>query len=86
MTGPPSGTFGRVIAGAPIAGLRELNDGYTPPADGCGSYETLSRGLAELESDTHLHVHKENNVLFPMVQVADHPGPASRATRSSLSR
>ena len=28
----------------------------------------LFRGLAELEADTHLHVHKENNVLFPMVE------------------
>ena len=24
-------------------------------------------GLAELEADTHLHIHKENNVLFPAV-------------------
>ena len=29
---------------------------------------------------------KQNNVLFPMVHVAGHPGPASRATRSSRSR
>jgi regulator of cell morphogenesis and NO signaling len=27
----------------------------------------LYEGLAELESDTHLHVHKENNLLFPAV-------------------
>ena len=47
--------------------LRELTHGYTSPADGCTSYEMLYRGLAELEADTHLHVHKENNVLFPMV-------------------
>jgi iron-sulfur cluster repair protein YtfE (RIC family) len=24
-------------------------------------------GLAELEADTHLHIHKENNLLFPLV-------------------
>jgi iron-sulfur cluster repair protein YtfE (RIC family) len=24
--------------------------------------------LADLEADTHLHVHKENNVLFPAVR------------------
>ena len=23
--------------------------------------------MEELEADTHLHIHKENNVLFPMV-------------------
>ena len=55
-------------AGALLARLRELTGGYTSPADGCTSYEMLYRGLAELEADTHLHVHKENNVLFPMVE------------------
>ena len=47
--------------------LRELTDGYTPPDDGCASYVACFAGLAELEADTHLHIHKENNVLFPMV-------------------
>ena len=55
-------------AGVLLARLRELTDGYTPPADGCTTYEMLYGGLAELEADTHLHVHKENNVLFPMVE------------------
>ena len=54
-------------AGELLATLRQLTAGYTPPADGCASYTALFRGLAELEADTHLHVHKENNVLFPMV-------------------
>lgn len=47
--------------------LRELTDGYRLPADGCASYEACFSGLAELEADTHLHIHKENNLLFPMV-------------------
>ncbi|MGD9999379.1 MAG: iron-sulfur cluster repair di-iron protein [Ilumatobacteraceae bacterium] len=50
-----------------LARLRGLTDGYTAPADGCASYLACFAGLAELEADTHLHVHKENNVLFPMV-------------------
>ena len=50
-----------------LATLRTLTDGYGPPADGCASYRTLYAGLAELEADTHLHVHKENNLLFPAV-------------------
>lgn len=50
-----------------LAQLRELTNGYQPPADGCASYAALFTGLAELEADTHLHVHKENNVLFPAV-------------------
>ena len=55
-------------AGALLAELRQLTGGYVPPADGCASYQAAFRGLAELEADVHLHVHKENNVLFPMVE------------------
>lgn len=50
-----------------LARLRELTGGYEPPADGCASYAACFAALAELESDTHLHIHKENNVLFPLV-------------------
>lgn len=54
-------------AGELLARLRALTGGYVPPDDACASYRALYEGLAELEADTHLHVHKENNVLFPMV-------------------
>lgn len=57
-------------AGALLAELRELTGGYVTPADGCASYQAAFRGLEELEADVHLHVHKENNVLFPMVERA----------------
>lgn len=50
-----------------LANLRGLTDGYQTPADGCASYTLLFAGLAELEANTHLHVHKENNVLLPAV-------------------
>ena len=60
-------------AGALLARLRTLTSVYTPPSDGCASYEALYSGLAELEADTHLHIHKENNVLFPAV-VAEEMG------------
>jgi regulator of cell morphogenesis and NO signaling len=54
-------------AGELLARLRELTGDYTPPADGCGSFQALYAGLADLEADTHQHIHKENNVLFPNV-------------------
>lgn len=47
--------------------LRSLTGAYTPPADGCGSYSALFAGFEQMEADTHLHIHKENNVLFPKV-------------------
>jgi regulator of cell morphogenesis and NO signaling len=50
-----------------LSQLHKLTDGYTPPADGCASYTACFAAMAELEADTHLHIHKENNVLFPMV-------------------
>ncbi|HUP74682.1 MAG TPA: hemerythrin domain-containing protein [Acidimicrobiales bacterium] len=54
-------------AGEVLARLPALTADYTTPADGCASYHALYEGLQELETDTHLHIHKENNVLFPSV-------------------
>jgi iron-sulfur cluster repair protein YtfE (RIC family) len=53
-------------AGELLERLRELTTGFTVPADGCASYAALYAALAEMEHDTHIHVHKENNRLFPM--------------------
>jgi regulator of cell morphogenesis and NO signaling len=50
-----------------LARLRQLTNGYQPPPDGCASYIACFAGLADLEADTHLHIHKENNLLFPLV-------------------
>ncbi len=55
-------------AGELLEELRRLTGGYQTPADGCASYQALYMGLAEIEADTHIHVHKENNVLFPAVR------------------
>jgi regulator of cell morphogenesis and NO signaling len=58
-------------AGDLLAQLRATTTGYTVPDDGCASYHALYATLAELEADTHLHVHKENNLLFPAVMAAE---------------
>ena len=47
--------------------LRSLSSDFDVPADGCASYTSLYQRLHALEADTHLHVHKENNVLFEAV-------------------
>lgn len=57
--------------GALLSELRTSTNDYTAPADGCASYRALFDGLAQLEADTHLHVHKENNVLFPRVMLLE---------------
>ena len=46
--------------------LRAATDGYLVPSDGCASYQLLYQRLEALEADTHLHVFKENSVLFPL--------------------
>lgn len=58
-------------AGELLAELRAATDGYRTPADACGSYHALYEGLDTLEADTHLHVHKENHLLFPAVLAAE---------------
>ncbi len=45
--------------------IRELTNQYTPPADGCTTYNVCLAELARFEADLHRHVHLENNVLFP---------------------
>jgi regulator of cell morphogenesis and NO signaling len=52
-------------AGELLRALRAETRGYLTPPDGCASYRAFYDGLAELEADLHLHVHKENNRLFP---------------------
>lgn len=51
-------------AGAALAEMRTLTNGFTPPEGACGTFRAALSGLAELEADTHRHVHKENNILF----------------------
>jgi regulator of cell morphogenesis and NO signaling len=45
--------------------LRALSSNYTVPPDGCISYQTLYQALEAFEQDLHLHIHLENNILFP---------------------
>ncbi len=56
------------FTGELLAKLRADALDFALPDDACGSYQALYQGLAQLEADTHLHVHKENNVLFPAVE------------------
>ena len=52
-------------AGDLLAQLRAITNGYEPPDWACRTFRALYEGLAELERDMHVHVHLENNVLFP---------------------
>lgn len=45
--------------------VREISNNYALPEDACASYSFLFKTLDEFENDLHLHVHLENNILFP---------------------
>ncbi len=61
-------------AGDDLQLIRELSNGYMPPRDGCATYRICFEELAHFERDLHLHVHLENNVLFPKaVELERHP-------------
>lgn len=52
-------------AGAILKELREITSDFTPPADACGTYRLVYKRLEMLEEQTFMHVHLENNILFP---------------------
>lgn len=45
--------------------IAELTNHYTPPSDACATYQVTFSLLKEFEEDLHLHIHLENNILFP---------------------
>ncbi|WCO00675.1 iron-sulfur cluster repair di-iron protein [Psychroserpens ponticola] len=45
--------------------IAELTENYNPPADACNTYRVTFAMLDEFEKDLHLHIHLENNILFP---------------------
>lgn len=64
-------------AGAALAAMRAQTNGYAPPDWACPTFRGLYFGLAQLETDMHMHVHLENHILFPRA------AQLARATRAS---
>lgn len=53
------------LVGANMDKIREISNNYALPDDACASYSFLFKSLDEFEQDLHIHVHLENNILFP---------------------
>lgn len=53
------------MVGKNLAQIRELTNDFMLPEDACSSYSLLYRFLEEFEDDLHMHIHLENNILFP---------------------
>jgi regulator of cell morphogenesis and NO signaling len=72
----PFGTIGNPIhcmevehddAGGALRQMRAATNGYALPAHACTTYKALFQSLQDLEADLHMHIHLENNILFPRV-------------------
>ena len=53
------------LEGARFKKIEKLSDHYTPPQDACNTYRLTLSLLKEFEDDLHIHIHLENNILFP---------------------
>jgi regulator of cell morphogenesis and NO signaling len=52
-------------AGTILKQIAKLSNNYTPPEWACNTFKALYAKLDEFEQDLHLHIHLENNILFP---------------------
>lgn len=52
-------------AGEILRQIRSVTSDYTLPLDACGTYRLVYKRLEDLEGLTFMHVHLENNILFP---------------------
>jgi regulator of cell morphogenesis and NO signaling len=52
-------------AGNCLRRIRELTADFRIPDDVCNTYRAVLDGLHSLEHDMHIHIHKENSILFP---------------------
>jgi regulator of cell morphogenesis and NO signaling len=53
------------FAGGSMDKINVISNKYSVPADGCNTYHVGFKLLHQFEDDLHLHVHLENNILYP---------------------
>lgn len=77
LPAPPFGTVHNPIhvmeaehesAGLALTRIREITKNFAVPTYACVTYRALMTGLEEFERDLHMHVHLENNILFPRAE------------------
>lgn len=51
--------------GRDLEAIRELTSSFELPAGACNTFRALYAQLEDLERDLHVHIHLENNILFP---------------------
>lgn len=77
---PPFGTIKNPISimkddheheGERFRQIAEITANYRPPANACNTYKVTYAMLQEFEENLHLHIHLENNILFPRAVEAE---------------
>lgn len=53
------------IVGEIFTEMERVTNKFTPPVDACNTFRALYANLKEFEDDLFLHIHLENNILFP---------------------
>lgn len=53
------------FAGGAMDRINVLTKNYLIPADACNTYRVSLKLLEQFEDDLHIHVHLENNILYP---------------------
>lgn len=53
------------FAGGAMDQINELTHHYKLPEDACSTYQVTFKLLDQFEDDLHIHVHLENNILYP---------------------
>jgi len=53
------------FAGNAMDKINKLSSGYQLPQDACNSYMVAFKLLEQFEDDLHIHVHLENNIVYP---------------------
>jgi len=53
------------FAGGAMDRINQITGHYNLPEDSCGTYQVTFKLLEQFEDDLHVHVHLENNILYP---------------------
>ena len=53
------------FVGGTMDKINELTNNYAVPSDACNTYKVTLKLLEQFEDDLHIHVHLENNILYP---------------------
>lgn len=51
--------------------ISQLTENYIPPQDACNTYKITFAMLKEFEEKLHIHIHLENNILFPKAELLE---------------